>query len=45
LTGTIEVLKSRRTIRNYSEKTVERTIIEDIIDCGRLAPTAMNDQP
>jgi nitroreductase len=41
----IEVLQSRRSIRTYAEKAVERGIIEEIIDCARLAPTAMNDQP
>ena len=41
----IEVLKARRSIRTYSEAPVERAIIEEIVDCARLAPTAMNDQP
>ncbi len=41
----IEVLKSRRSIRSYTEETVPQNIIEEIVDCARLAPTAMNDQP
>jgi len=41
----IEVLKSRKSIRTYSAQPVERYLIEDIVDCARLAPTAMNDQP
>jgi nitroreductase len=41
----IEVLRARRSIRTYAEKPIERGIIEEIIDCARLAPTAMNDQP
>jgi nitroreductase len=41
----IEVLKSRRSIRTYASGHVERKVIEEIIDCARLAPTAMNDQP
>ncbi len=41
----IEVLQTRRSIRAYTEEPVERGIIEEIIDCARLAPTAMNDQP
>jgi nitroreductase len=41
----IEVLKSRRSIRNYTSESVSQNIIEEIIDCARLAPTAMNDQP
>ncbi len=41
----IGVLKSRCSIRTYTTQQVERNIIEQIIDCARLAPTAMNDQP
>jgi len=41
----IEVIRGRRSIRTYAANPVERAIIEEIIDCARLAPTAMNDQP
>ncbi|MGB8261070.1 MAG: nitroreductase family protein [Terracidiphilus sp.] len=41
----IEVLKNRRSIRTYTPDPVARPLIEEIVDCGRLAPTAMNDQP
>jgi len=41
----LEVLRSRRSIRTYAQKPVEKSIIEEIVDCGRLAPTANNDQP
>jgi len=41
----IEVLKSRRSIRSYTLQSVAQNVIEDIVDCARLAPTAMNDQP
>ena len=41
----IEILKSRRSIRTYGQESVPRNIIEEIVDCARLAPTAMNDQP
>ena len=41
----IEALKTRRSIRAYSGEPVSREMIEDIIDCGRLAPTAINIQP
>jgi nitroreductase len=41
----IEALKSRRSIRTYASQPVERSVIEEIIDCARLAPTAMNNQP
>jgi nitroreductase len=41
----IEAIKSRRSIRTYEQKPVDRATIEEIVDCARLAPTAMNDQP
>ena len=41
----IEALKTRRSIRAYTGEPVSREVIEDIIDCGRLAATAINIQP
>jgi nitroreductase len=41
----IEVLKTRRSVRAYERKTVSKAIIEEIIDCGRLAASANNAQP
>jgi len=41
----IEVLKTRRSVREFRSEPVPRKIIEDIIDCGRLAATANNLQP
>lgn len=41
----IEALKNRRSIRAYTAQPVERKVVEEIVDCARLAPTAMNDQP
>ena len=41
----IEMLKTRRAVRAYTRQSVPRNIIEDIIDCGRLAATAVNIQP
>jgi nitroreductase len=41
----IEVLKTRRSVRAYTGAPVPREIIEDVIDCGRLAATAVNIQP
>lgn len=43
--NTIEVLKTRRSIRRYINKPIPDEIIKDIIDCARLAPTANNKQP
>ena len=41
----IEALKTRRAVRAYTRQPVPREVIEDIIDCGRLAATAINIQP
>jgi nitroreductase len=41
----LESLKKRRSIRAYTEQPVAREVLEDIVDFGRLAATAMNDQP
>ena len=42
---TIKVLKERRSIREYLPKPIPKEILEDIVDCGRLAPSARNLQP
>lgn len=41
----IHVLKTRRSIRHYSGKEIDIKILEKIIDCARLAPSANNIQP
>ena len=41
----MKIIKTRRSIRGYSSKPVSKTLIKDIVDCGRLAATAMNVQP
>ena len=41
----IEALKTRRSVRAYTGEPVSRETIEDIVDCGRLAATAVNRQP
>ena len=45
LKSAIETIRSRRSIRAYQQQAVARERIEEIVDCGRLAPTAMNEQP
>lgn len=40
-----EVIKQRKSVREYSEKIIEKKLIENIIDAGRLAATARNEQP
>lgn len=41
----IEMLKSRRSVREFETTPVEKSVIEDIVDCGRLAASALNQQP
>jgi len=41
----IECLKTRRSVREYLDTPVPKEIIEDIVDCGRLAASAINIQP
>jgi nitroreductase len=41
----IETLKTRRSIRAFTPQPVPREIIEDLVDCARLAPSAVNIQP
>lgn len=36
---------TRRSIRKYEDKPISREIIEQIIDAGRVAPSAKNRQP
>lgn len=41
----IECLKTRRSIRAYQPTPIPRPVVEDIVDCGRLAASAINLQP
>lgn len=39
-----QLIKSRRSIRNYRDKAVPKTVIERVIDVARYAPTGHNMQ-
>ena len=41
----LETIYSRRSIRKYTDEQVSRYNIEQIIDAGRVAPSAKNRQP
>ena len=41
----LEALRTRRSVRAYLDKPVAPELIEAIVDCGRLAATARNEQP
>lgn len=42
---TITSILKRRSVREYSTKTVAQTELDQILEAGRHAPTAMNQQP
>lgn len=41
---TLQNIYERRAVRKYIDKPVDKKIIEQIIDAGKMAPTAMNKQ-
>ena len=42
---TIHAIKRRRSNRSFNSQPIAQKLIEELIDCGRLAPTAKNIQP
>jgi len=40
-----DAIHKRKSVREYSSKIVDEALIEKIIDAGRLAATARNEQP
>ena len=43
--NTIDAINNRRSIRDFKNEDIAREIVEDILNCGRLAPSAKNRQP
>lgn len=41
----IDIIKSRRSIRIYQDRQIPDDVLEQILDCARLAPSAINIQP
>ena len=41
----LELAKSRYSVRSFSEKKIENEKLEAILEAGRVAPTACNNQP
>lgn len=42
---TFEAVKKRISVREYSDKPVEKEKLEKMVDAGRLAPTARGEEP
>ena len=40
-----EAINKRRSIRKFNNSYISKDIIEDLIDCARLSPSAKNRQP
>ncbi|MFH1492517.1 MAG: nitroreductase family protein [Candidatus Omnitrophota bacterium] len=41
----IELIKKRRSVREFADRPIPKEVLENIIDAGRFAPTARNVQP
>lgn len=42
---TLVTIEERRSIRKYQTREIDKEIVEDILNCGRMAPSAKNRQP
>jgi nitroreductase len=42
---TIEAIKTRRSVRGFTEKNISDDTIEEILEAGRWAPSGLNNQP
>ncbi len=40
-----ELIRNRYSVRAYKPDPIEKTVLEEILEAGRLAPTAANRQP
>ena len=40
-----DVIKERKSTRNFSEKKISKEDLDKILEAGRIAPTAKNNQP
>lgn len=40
-----DIIRTRRCIRKFSRKEISDKLIKQLVECGRLAPTARNEQP
>lgn len=45
MNGIMQIIYNRRAVRKYNSRPVEKSLIEQVIDAGRMAPSGMNLQP
>lgn len=41
----LDLAKRRASVRAYQKRSVERDVLEQVLEAGRVAPTACNRQP
>ncbi len=41
----LEILKTRRSVRQYLDEQISKDVLEKIVDAARFSPTARNVQP
>lgn len=41
----LEIIKTRRSVREYSDEQISKELLEKIVEAARFAPTARNVQP
>jgi nitroreductase len=41
----LELVKKRHSVRSYLDKPVEESLLEKVLEAGRFAPSACNNQP
>lgn len=44
-TATGKTIYERRAVRKYKDRRLSKDLIEQVLDAGRMAPSAMNKQP
>ena len=40
-----DIIRKRMAVRNFSDKKIEQELLNKILEAGRIAPTAKNNQP
>ena len=42
---TLKSIEERRSIRGFTKEEIKKEMVEEILNCGRLAPSTKNRQP
>ena len=41
----LEFIKSRKSIREFTDQKIPNNVLNEILECGRWAPSGLNNQP